>query len=209
MSSAADGVTAPDMPQHVGLLRRSGIFAVVVIATGILGGVLWYFIAQRPSWVIQSDGSALISERSLAQYFSTDLWFVITGAVAGLGLGAVAFRWFRTLGGWVTIIAGAGAATAAFAALGVGWILSPGPLAPRLANALPGDHVAIDFSLRSPSALLVWPFTAMIPILLLASFLPDPEDPARHQLSLVAQAVTDDELAVPTSPTSPAAMPLD
>ena len=208
MSSANESRTAKALPCG-GILRRSGFYVLAIVLSGVLGGVLWFFIARHPCWVIQSDGSALISERDLAEYFSTDLWFVIIGAVIGLALGIIAFIWFRTLGGWVTIVAGSGSAIAAFIALGIGWLLSPGPLAPRLAAAIPGEHVAIDFSLRSPSAILVWPFVAMIPILLLASFLPDPEDPSRHQLALGTESLMDDELAQIALPKSASAVPLD
>ncbi|HHT14195.1 MAG TPA: hypothetical protein GX013_13680, partial [Propionibacterium sp.] len=42
--------------------------------------------------------------------------------------------------------------------------------------ATPGDVVAVDLSLRSMAALMVAPFLAITPVMLLAAFWPEPAD---------------------------------
>ena len=59
----------------------------------------------------------------------------------------------------------------------VGYRLSPGDFAARLAAAQPGDLVPIDLTLRARASLLVWPFCAVIPVLLGSSLGRDDEEP--------------------------------
>lgn len=182
MSTVAEPTTGAVVPRRAEIVRWLGIYSLLVIMAGVLGGILWSPIAGRPEWVMQDNGSAVIAERGMAAYFAMDAWFVLIGLVVGVGLGAVAFRWFRPLGWFVTVIAAAGAVVSSGAALAVGWLLGPGPLDARLAVAQKGDHVPIDFQLHAWSAIAVWPFAAMIPILILASVLADPQDPAKHTI---------------------------
>lgn len=150
-----------------------GILLVLAIVVGGLTAVFWANVLDLPSYRVHSDGSATVSERALTEFVSADAWFVISGAVVGLGLGIVTWRWFKPLG-WPTALLAAGSALiAGVVCWQVGQLLGPGPFDERLAAASPGDLVPIAVQLRSPSALAVWAFAAVTPVLLASSLGPD------------------------------------
>jgi len=62
----------------------------------------------------------------------------------------------------------------------LGKILGGVPFDERLAAAKPGDTVPIALALRSPSALAVWAFAAVTPILLGSALGPDEEAAPRQ-----------------------------
>jgi hypothetical protein len=166
--SRADGETTVGL--WVALL--AGLSAVV----GGLAAVFWASIVTVPTWKIQADGTAVMSERGLTEIVASDVWFVITGALVGVGLGLVAWKWFRSLG-WPTALLAVGAGlVAGIICWQVGQVLGPGPEADRLAAAPPGTVVPAALQLRSYSALAVWAFAAVTPVLLMSSLGPDDED---------------------------------
>jgi hypothetical protein len=59
----------------------------------------------------------------------------------------------------------------------VGYRLGPGDFSARLAAAQPGDLVPIPLTLRARASLLIWPFFAVIPVLLGSSLGRDEEEP--------------------------------
>jgi hypothetical protein len=59
----------------------------------------------------------------------------------------------------------------------VGYRLGPGDFSARLAAAQPGQLVPIPLTLRARASLLVWPFFAIIPVLLGSSIGRDEEEP--------------------------------
>lgn len=155
------------------------ISALVALGLGLgaAGGVAWWGLTDLPTYLVGPDGGANTSERGLAQVLGSDAWFTVIGAVVGLVLGTIAWRRLgRT--GWPVVLLGTG--TAALAALlcwAVGRELGPGEFTARLAAAQPGDRVPIELALRAKASLLVWPFFAVIPILLGSSLGRDEEDP--------------------------------
>jgi hypothetical protein len=150
----------------------AGLSAVV----GGLAAVFWASIVTVPTWKILEDGAAVMSERGVTEIAAADVWFVITGAVVGIGLGLVTWKWFRPLG-WPTALLAVGSGLlAGVVCWQVGQLLGPGPEAERLAGALPGAVVRAALQLRSPSALAVWGFAAVTPVLLVSSLGPDEED---------------------------------
>ena len=50
------------------------MFFVAALVVGIAAAVLWRLIVQLPSYQVQSDGSATITERALTEVFSSDAW---------------------------------------------------------------------------------------------------------------------------------------
>ncbi len=146
------------------------------LVVGGLAAVLWAMVVDLPSYKILSDGSAVITERGLTQIVASDVWFVIIGAFVGGGLGLVTWKWFRPLG-WPTALLAVGAGlVAGLVCWQVGQLLGPGSFAERLTSAQPGDMVPIPLELRSFSALAVWGFAAITPVLLASSLGPDDED---------------------------------
>ena len=124
-----------------------------------------------------SDGGASISERGLTEFLGGDAWFCALGLVVGALIGLGGWRWFRDLG-WPLVLGVCGLAVAASLVCWlVGYQLGPGEFAPRLAAAAPGDLVPIELTLRAKASLLVWPFVAVVPVLLGSSLGRDDEEP--------------------------------
>lgn len=154
------------------------ILAGMSLVIGGLSAVFWAMVVDLPSYRILQDGSATISERGITEIVASDVWFVITGAVVGAGLGLVTWKWFRPLG-WPTALLAVGSGLlAGLVCWQVGTLLGPGSFAERLTGALPGALVPIPLELRSLSALAVWGFAAVTPVLLASSLGPDDEDQA-------------------------------
>lgn len=154
------------------------ILAGMSLVIGGLSAVFWATVVDLPAYRILPDGSATISERGITEIVASDVWFVITGALVGAGLGLVTWKWFRQLG-WPTALLAAGSGLlAGIVCWQVGELLGPGSFAERLTGALPGTLVPIPLELRSISALAVWGFAAVTPVLLASSLGPDDEDQA-------------------------------
>lgn len=166
---------APEEESSVALwVALLGGLSVVV---GGLSAVFWAAIVTLPTWRIDPDSSvAVMSERGITEIVAADVWFVITGALVGLGLGLVTWKWFRSLG-WPTALLAVGAGlVAGVVCWQLGQVLGPGDEAERISAAPPGAVVPASLQLRSLSALAVWGFAAVTPVLLIASLGPDEED---------------------------------
>lgn len=154
-------------------------YAAVCAVIGAMGGFFWRSIVRLPAYRVSEGGQAVISESDLRAVFSIDAWFVFVGMLLGAGLGWLAWRWFRPVGWPLTLIAAAGALLAAVACWSVPLLMAESPFYERLRAARAGDIVPVDFRLHAPIAVLVWAAAAMLPILVAASFMPDPDDPER------------------------------
>ncbi len=179
------GVQPPvvNLPGHpdisVGRAAGWGIgYLLLCVLIGVGAGVLWQQVVTLPGYTVAADGTAATTERGLAQVIGSDAWFSVLGLIISVGLGIVAWKWFGRLGWPVVPAAVVGAVCAALVCWYVGYRLGPGSLAPRLAAARPGDFVPIALTVRSPSALVVWAFGSILPILLLSSLGRDDEEDA-------------------------------
>ena len=155
--------------------RRVALFAALALGLGALSGVAWWALTDLPTYRVVPGGGAVTSERGLAGYVAADAWFVVCGAVVGLVVGVLGWRWFGR-SGWplVVLVAvlGTGAGLLCWA---VGYRIEPGSFAARLAAAQVGEEVRVDLTVRARAALLVWPLLAVVPVLLGSSLGRDPE----------------------------------
>lgn len=185
-----------------------GLLAGLAAVVGALGGALWSMVVDLPGYEIQPDGAALIGEEGLARIAFSDVWFVTIGAVIGLGLGFVVWRWFRALGWPVALLAIGAGLVAGLVAWWFGELLGPGSFADRVSAAQPGDVVPVALQLRSWSALWVWAMAALVPVMLGSTFASDPEgQPAPRRRDLKKADETPDgvvdERGVLTEPGDP------
>ena len=155
--------------------RRVGLFVALGLGLGALSGVAWWAVTDLPTFRVVAGGGAVTSERGLAGYIAADAWFVVCGAVVGLVVGVLAWRWFGRSGWPVVVLAAVIGTGAGLLCWAVGYRIEPGSFAVRLAAAQPGDSVAIDLTVRARAALLVWPLFAVVPVLLGSSLGRDPE----------------------------------
>lgn len=159
------------------MLGRAGLFLLGAAGVGAAAGVLWEAVVVLPVYTVGPGGGASTSERGLTEYIGGDAWFSLIGLVVGLGIGLAAWRLFRPIGWPVVPLAVAATMMAALMCWLVGWKLGPGPFAPRLAEATPGTTVEIELTVRAQAALLVWPFGAVLVLLLGSSLGRDDEEP--------------------------------
>ena len=166
---------------------------VAALVVGIAAAVAWRLIVQLPSYVVQSDLRATITERGLTEVFASDAWYVVLGVVGGAGLGIATWRRFRNLG-WLSAFLAAGLGlVAGLVCWQLGQLLSGTPFDERLATATAGDVVPIGLALRSPSALAIWAFAAVTPILLGSALGPDEEAAPRDRTLRRRQVAADAE----------------
>lgn len=170
--------TAPQLPQFTSarVAPWIAILGGLAIVVGALGGVFWAAVVRLPAYLVGADGSGSMTERGLTEIVGGDAWFVITGVLIGVGLGLVAWKWFHRLG-WPTPLLAIGAGlVSGLVCWQVGQLVGPGNFNDRLAAASPGDLVSMSLELHSWSALAVWAFAAVTPVLLISSLGPDDEE---------------------------------
>nr|WP_300147177.1 hypothetical protein [Propionicimonas sp.] len=185
------------------------LLAGLSVVVGGLAAVFWASVVTLPTWRIDpATGVAMMSERGVTELVASDVWFVITGGLIGLGLGLVTWKWFRPLG-WPTALLAVGSGLlAGVVCWQLGQVLGPGPEAERISAAAQGAVVPASLQLRSLSALAVWGFAAVTPVLLISSLGPDEEDAASRRRRRrdaaepepVDETGTVDERGVLTSP---------
>lgn len=156
-------------------LASMAIFAGAALVSGLAAAVLWRLVVRLPSYEVQADGSATVTERALTEFFSGDAWYVVIGVVVGAGLGIATWRRFKAIGWPVAFLAAGLGLLAGLVCWQVGQLFDGASFDERLAAAQPGDLVPIALALRSPSALAVWAFAAVTPILLGSALGPDDE----------------------------------
>lgn len=154
------------------------LLAGLSIVVGAVAGVLWASAVTLPNWQIDEATSiAVMSERGVTTVAGADVLFVIIGACVSLGLGLVSWRWFRALGWPVALIAVGAGLLAGLICWQTGQLFGPGSEAERIAAAAPGAVVTAALKLRSLSALAVWGFAAVTPVLLISSLGRDEDEP--------------------------------
>jgi hypothetical protein len=168
---------APDGPSRGTLAMRGVLFVLAGAGLGALAGVIWWAVVPLPTYTVEPNGGANTTQQGLTQYVAGDAWFSLIGFVVGLAIGFAGWRLFRRIGWPVVALAIVGAVVAALVCWWVGWELGPGPFPARLAGASPGAQVPIELTLRAPVAVLVWPFAAVLVILLGSSLGRDEEEP--------------------------------
>lgn len=168
----------PEPPRPRPLRTAMVCFFGLALVVGALSGLAWFALVDLPGYVVAPDGSASTSERGLAKIIAIDAWFVLLGLISATGLGLLAWRWFRTIGWQVVLVAVVGALAASLCCLGVGYGLGPNDFTERLAAAEPGQFVPVQLSIRSRISLAVWPFAATIPILMAAALSAEPDSDA-------------------------------
>lgn len=149
------------------------VFLLSCLGAGVVSGIIWALTAYRPGFLVAEDLGASLSERALAGIFASDALFTVLSGVVGIGVGVASWLVFHRTGWWVCVLAVVGAGLAALMAWQVGLLVTPNDFAERLATAVGGDVVAVDLQLHAKAALLVAPFAAITPVMLLAAFWPE------------------------------------
>lgn len=212
-SPDAVGPSAPEASERRATATRLGLLGALAASLGLLAAPIWRNLVTLPTYLVQADGSATISERGLTEIFASDAWFAASGAVIGVFLGVVVWKLFSSLGWPCAVIAAGAGLVAGVVCWLVGPLLGPGGFDARLAAARPGDLVPIAFELHAVSALAVWGFAAVTPILLGSALGPDesiPREPRRRRRATEVapdESETVDERGVATADESVRTVP--
>lgn len=155
---------------------RITIFLAASVVTGAVCGVLWSWFTPLATYTIGDDMSARITERAQADIVASDVVFTLIMALVGVVIGISGWAVWHKKGWLVTTMPLLAALAASLMAWRMGTTIGQTGFSERLAAGSPGDVIPIDLNLRAMSALLVAPFTAVVPIMLLAAFWPEPQD---------------------------------
>jgi LPXTG-motif cell wall-anchored protein len=150
-----------------GDLRGAALTVVVLGLTGLPAGLVWWWLAPRADFRIESGGPVPIGpEPSPELVVGVDVVFTLV--LAGLGLLAGLAVWFlRRRRGVASLLALAvGTAAAGVLAWQLGGLLRPSPTAAELAHV--GARVTTGLELNSLPALAVGPFVAVLVYVLAA-----------------------------------------
>jgi hypothetical protein len=162
------------------LLRGILLYLIACLMLGGVAGLVWHATTSLPTYRINADGSAGMSERGLTSVFSSDATFCLIGLVTGLLLGLLAWWWFSRRPVAVVVLAAAGAALGALACWWVGVLIGPAGFAIRISGAKSGDEVPVDLALRTWVPLLVWLFAGLLPVLVISMVKWDGAERLRH-----------------------------
>jgi hypothetical protein len=130
-----------------------------MLALGVVGGLVWLWLAEPAEWEVTRRGIILTEEASRGQ-FRVIVMFVAIGAVVCSCWGVVAGHVLREVG-WVLVPVFAGAAGLASVIawqVGVAW----GPVHPRdVTDPSLGDRLPAPLEIDAVAPFLVWPMFAL------------------------------------------------
>lgn len=176
---------------------RTGTMAILAILVGTVCALVWANLAVLPSYVVQTDGHAVISDGDLAEAFSADFWFSVLAVLGGAAIGVATWILLRMVGWPVALLTALLSLLGGVTCWGLGSLIGPGQFAQRMASAKAGESVRMALELTTPSALAIWVFAAVAIPLFAASLGPemdaDPDAEPRRRGRGTAD-VTDDDL---------------
>jgi hypothetical protein len=163
--SQPTGVPAPQAywrgwPEIRADLRSSVRLVLVLALTGVVAGLLWWWLAPRADFRITSAGPVVIGDPSEERLIADDAVFALI--VIGFGLVAGAAAWFvRRRRGMATVLALAvGGSAMAAVAWQLGEFLGAAPTHAQLSDV--GRVVSTSLTLGSLPALALAPFGAVL-----------------------------------------------
>lgn len=140
----------------------AGLFAVL----GVLGGVLWWLLADPAAYTVTGDGALVMPDAELVRSFDADGWYAVVAALLGVAGGASA-AWWRSRDMLLTacLVPAAAAVAAGMMAL-LGRLLGPTDPASVARTATAGDLLPTVLEVTGTAGYLVWPIAALAGVLL-------------------------------------------
>ncbi|PBC71934.1 hypothetical protein BX265_6549 [Streptomyces sp. TLI_235] len=167
-------------------VRTGALIAVAGALLGVVLGLLWLWLAPQVGLVVKGE-QLLYADPEGEQRAGADSVFALLGLGAGLATALTAFLFTRRRGGGVAVAVGL--AVGGLAGSVIGWQLGMrlGPTSDLVAHARQvgdGGRFSAPLELGAHGALLVWPMTAMVMLLVLsAAFGKREEDPPPYWAS--------------------------
>lgn len=152
-------------------LRAASAVVLGSIALGVVLGAVWVVFAPRVDAVAKGGQPVPVTEGP-EQYAGADALFIVLFAVAGVLVAVLASRAFRPVPWGVLAGVVIGGLIGSVVAAGVGgWLGWTDPQA-QAQNAADGAAIVASAELRTPSALLIWPFLGALTLFFAALFGP-------------------------------------
>ena len=141
-------------------------WSVAMLGLGVVGGLLWLWLAKPAEWEVTTRGVILTEEAAQGQ-FAVVVMFVTIGAVLTFGWGWAAGRSLHDLG-WVLVpVFAAVAGLAALIAWQIGGALGPSDPRDAVRPAI-GDRLPSPLDIDAVAPFLVWPMFALAGLLMAA-----------------------------------------
>lgn len=142
---------------------RGDVIAVLgtSLVLGLLGGALWWLLAEPALFTVSEEGTLGMGEVELADRFSATGWFTVLALVLG-ALSGGALTWWRNRDPVLTAgLLVLGSLLGTFTMAGVGRLLGPPDPEKAAASARPGDLVPAALEVGAPVSYLVWTIAAL------------------------------------------------
>ena len=144
--------------------RRLAIATLATLLAGVVGGLVWVWLARPAEWVGR-DGGIVLTEAASRGQFSVIVVFVGVGAAMSFASGWLTTRIVPDLG-WLTVPVVAVLVTlAGLVAWRVGVELGP-PAPGTVAGVGVGDKVPSQLAVDGIAPFLVWPIFGVLGVVL-------------------------------------------
>lgn len=128
----------------------------------VIAAVLWWQVTPLAAYTRTADNASM-DEEQLAKQFSTDGWFIVIGAVAGLASGLMLLLLRRRNPILMVLLVAAGGVFATFVMLQVGLLLGPSDPGTVLRTDPPpvGGKVPLQLKPEAHAVWFVWSVAAL------------------------------------------------
>lgn len=156
---------APGVPvaERTSTARRLLVSTLAAALLGIIGGLVWLWLARPAQWEAREGGLVLTEAASRGQ-FSVVVVYVIVGVVTSMVCGWTVARVLPGLGWLVTPCVVVLTAVAAVVAWRVGVELGPPPPG-TVAGVRTGDRVPSELAVDGIAPFLVWPIFGLVGVI--------------------------------------------
>lgn len=161
LSTTPHDPTAPARPAST--TRRLAIATLLTLLVGIVGGLVWLWLADPAEWMGR-DGGIVLTEVAARGQFSVIVVFVAVGAVASIVCGWATTRLVPDLGWFAVPVVAVLTALAALVAWRVGVELGPPP-PDTVSGVQVGDTVPSQLAVDSVAPFLVWPILGILGVI--------------------------------------------
>ena len=143
--------------------RRLAIATLATMLSGVIGGLVWVWLARPAQW-LGRDGGIVLTEAASRGQFSVIVVFVAVGAVVSFVSGVVTGRLVPDLGWFAVPVVAVVVTVAGLVAWRVGVELGPPPPG-TVAGVGVGDEVPSQLAVDGVAPFLVWPIFGVLGVI--------------------------------------------
>ena len=149
------------MTAAVAALRDALVVLVWFVVAAVVAAVVWWQVTPLPVYTRTRQGTVM-DQVQLGGQVAIDGWYFLLAVGLGLISGVGLTAWRRRDAVVTVVLVTAGAAGAAWLAIGIGRWLGPPDPQTLLDHLRVGQHAAVQLELTSHGEWLVWPMAALL-----------------------------------------------